>query len=136
MAAEDIERIRAGFEAIERGDRDAAFARLSPDFELRDHVILEDTSTTRGPQAMSENIDRLLEAFERISYEILESVELDDGRLLVRVEASAHTARDGGLDTRQEVGQLWTWRDGLVTKLEIFPSFDEARRAAGLEVDS
>ena len=136
MAAEDIELIRAGFEAIERGDRNAAFARLSPDFELRDHVILEDTSTTRGPQAMAENIDRLLEAFDRISYEILESVELEDGRLLLRVKASAHTARDGGLDTGLEVGQIWTARDGFVKKLEIFPSFDEARRAAGLEAGS
>lgn len=135
MAAEDIDGLREAFDAFERGDTAAAYARLSPDFELYDHVILEDTSGMRGPEALAANIGTLLEAFEHVSYEILEAIDLD-GRVLVRVEATAHSARDGGLDTRIEVGQLWTVRDGLARKLEIFPSWDEARRAAGLEVDA
>ena len=132
MAAEDIEKLREAFEALERGDDEAALSRIAPDFELRDHVILEDTTQKRGPDAMAENIGRLRGAFDRVSYEILESIELD-GRILVRVRASAHIDRDGGLDTSLEVGQLWTLRDGLATKLEIFPTWKEAREAAGLD---
>ncbi|HEX6116885.1 MAG TPA: nuclear transport factor 2 family protein [Solirubrobacterales bacterium] len=132
MSAADIERLAEAFEALERGEDEAALARIAPDFELRDHVILEDTSDGTGPEVMEANIGRLREAFDRVSYEILETIDLDE-RILVRVLASAHTDRDGGLDTELEVGQLWTIRDGLARRLEIFPSWDEARRAVGLE---
>ncbi len=132
MSSPEIERFKTGFEAFSRGDLETAFQYIAPDFELLDHVIIEDTSGQSGPEAFVENRGRLLEAFENVTYEPLEFVEFDGG-MLVRVHATARNARTTGMDLELEVGHVWTIRDGLGVRLEIFPTWTQAREAAGLE---
>jgi ketosteroid isomerase-like protein len=132
MPSGDIAQFRAAYEAFSRGELDAVFANLAPDFELRDHVILESTAGPVGPGALASNLDQLHEAFERFSVDPLEFEEIEDG-MLVRIRAKGHTERDGGLDVELEAGQVWRMRDGLAVSLDIFPSWEEARRAAGLD---
>jgi ketosteroid isomerase-like protein len=128
----DVERLRRGFEAFARGEHERAFSGLHDDFQVIDHLILEDTSEARGPQALAQNIAELEKAFEHVGYEVLEVIDLD-GRIVTRVMAKARAARDGGLETQREVGQLWTLRDGRAVRLEIFGSFQKACDAAGLD---
>ena len=131
MPNEDVERFRRGFDAFARGDLDAALQDVAPDFKLRDHVILEDTEGPTGPEAVKANHEQLHEAFDSFTLEPLEFMELEDG-LLVRVLSRGHTSRDGGIDVELEVGQLWRIRDGRAVSLDIYPSWEEARREAGL----
>jgi ketosteroid isomerase-like protein len=128
----DIEQFRAAFEALSRGEMDAVFANFAPDFELRDHVIPESSEGPVGPRALKENLERFGEAFESFDVEPLEFEAIEDG-MLVRIRARGRTERDGGLDVELEAGQLWRIRDGLAVSLDIFPSWEEARRAAGLQ---
>ena len=133
MASEEIERFRAGFEAFSRGDMDAVNANFAPEFVVRDHVILESTEGPVGPEALASNLGQFDEAFEEFDVEPLEFVEFDGG-MLVRLRVMAHIERDGGMDLELEAGQLWRTRDdGLAISLDIYPSWTEARRAAGLE---
>jgi ketosteroid isomerase-like protein len=133
VASEEIERFRAGFEAFSRGDMDAVNANFAPEFVVRDHVILESTEGPVGPEALASNLGQFDEAFEEFDVEPLEFVEFDGG-MLVRLRVMAHIERDGGMDLELEAGQLWRTRDdGLAISLDIYPSWTEARRAAGLE---
>jgi ketosteroid isomerase-like protein len=133
VASANIERFRAGFEALSRGDMDAVFANFAPEFEVRDHVIPESTEGAVGPKALSANLERFAEAFERFDVEPLEYEEIEDG-MLVRIRARGRTERDGGMDLELEAGQLWRIReDGLAVSVDIYPSWEEARREAGLK---
>jgi ketosteroid isomerase-like protein len=133
MASERMEQFRAGFEAFSRGDMEAVNANFAPDFVVRDHVILESTEGPTGPQALAANLGQFDEAFGKFAVEPLEFEEIDNG-MLVRLRVMARVERDGGMDLELEAGQLWRLgEDGLVVSLDIYPSWQEARRAAGVE---
>jgi ketosteroid isomerase-like protein len=132
VATDDTARFRRAFDAFSRGDLDTALADVAPDFKLRDHVIIEGTEEPSGPEAVRANHAQLLEGFDEFTLEPLEFVEIDDG-MLVRILSRGHSSREGGIDVELEVGQLWRLRDGIAISLDIYPSWAEARRAAGLE---
>lgn len=133
MASDEIKRFRAAFEAFSRGDMEAVNANFAPEFEVRDHVILESSEGPVGPEALAANVGQFHEAFDEFNVEPLEFEAIEDG-MLVRLRVMAHVERDGGMDLELEAGQLWRIRDdGLVVSLDIYPSWEEARRAAGLE---
>ena len=129
---DDTANYRRALEAFSGGDLDAALAAVSPDFRMRDHVILENTEDLRGADAVRENHRRLREAFDEFTLEPLE-FERFEGGMLVRVHARGHSSRQGGIDVEREVGQVWRVRDGVASSLDVYPSWEEARRAAGLE---
>ena len=131
MADADVEALRRGFEAYERGDMETALRNIAPDFVVNDHIIMEDSTDVRGPEAMAKNLERVGEAFPRMRYEILEAIDLDD-RVVLRVVAHLKGATTG-LEWDQEVGQLWVIEDGLAKSLDIYPSWEQARRAAGVD---
>ncbi len=131
MRSVQIERFRAAFEAFSRGDMEAVNANFAPDFEVRDHVILEGGTGSVGPEALAANLAQLHEAFDQYLVEPLEFEEIEDG-MLVKILAKARTERDGGMDLELEAGQLWRTReDGLAVSLDIYPSWEEARRPRG-----
>ena len=122
--------MRAVVEQFGAGDPEALFSRLTDDFVVADGMVVEDTTAARGPRALRENLARIAEAFERVDYELREFVEVDD-RVLIRVGVHARGA-SSELDLDAEVGQLWTMRGDQAERLEVFGSWAEARKAAGL----
>ena len=76
-------------------------------------------------------IDQIRDVFGDVRWQPLEFLDLGD-RVLVRVRI-AGTAGLTALPVEQDLGHLYTLRDGLVTRLDIFRTWDEARAAAGLE---
>jgi ketosteroid isomerase-like protein len=133
VPSEQVERFRAAFEAFSRGDMDTVNANFAPEFEVRDHVILESSEGPVGAEALTANLARLHGAFDEYVVEPLEFEEIEDG-MLVRLRVMARVERDGGMDLELEAGQVWRMReDGLAVSLDIYPSWQEARRAAGVE---
>ena len=130
MAAEDVEQLRAAFDAFARGDLETALARVAPDFVINDRVIVEDTTDLRGPDGLRETQRRLTEGFSAVRFEPLELIDLG-GRILARVRFRG-TGATTEIPVELEVGQIWELRDGLATRCDVYPSWDEARGAAGL----
>jgi ketosteroid isomerase-like protein len=130
VSAENIERLRAAFAAFSCGDLEGPLSQLAPDFVVDDRMVVESTTTSRGPQALRENLERIAEAFPEVHYEPVEFVDLDE-RILVRVEVSTHAPKMGQ-DLKFEVGQVWTVRGELASRLEIYPTWADARQSAGL----
>jgi ketosteroid isomerase-like protein len=130
MSQENIDRVKRGFEAFRRGDLATAFEFIHPSFEINDRVVPEANPSERGPDALLANVRLVWDAFGEIAWEPREIVDRDD-RILVRVHMSAkghHTS----LPIEEDVGHVYTMRDGKAVRLDIFRSWDEALEAAGL----
>jgi ketosteroid isomerase-like protein len=128
----DIARLRDAFDALARGNLDATLDVLSPDLVIDDHTVPEDTTGPRGPDALSQLLNRLREAFDDYRLELRDLTDLGHGRFLAIVRTSG-TGHGSQIEMGGEVGEIFVVRDGLVVRGDIYPSSAEARQAAGLE---
>ena len=131
MSRQDVDQLRTAWDAYSRGDFETAFQAVDPEFELHDHMIPEASAAGVGAEALLVNRGQVGEAFTDQTYEPLEFIDLED-RILVRVRGRGK-GRHTGLDVEEETGQLWTLRDGLAVRLDVYRTWAETRRAAGLK---
>jgi ketosteroid isomerase-like protein len=73
----------------------------------------------------------LQEGFDPVSFEPEKYDELEDGRLLVRCRWTG-TGTTSGIEVDAPVWHLWNFRDGLVSRMEVYPSKRDALAAAGV----
>ena len=131
MSRQDVDELRIAWDAYSRGDLERAFQAVHPEFEVQDHMIPEASAAGMGADALLANRQQVGEAFSDLTYEPLEFIDLQ-GRILVRVRGTGK-GRHTGLAVAEETGQLWTLRDGLAVRLDVYRTWREARYAAGLD---
>ena len=129
MSEENVEGLKRAFEAFASGDLGIVLALVAPDFEIHDRVI--GSPSERGPDALVANAAAVREVVGDVSWEPREMVGLGD-RVLVRVHV-AGTARHTSLPIDTDVGHIYTLRDGKAVRLDIFRTWEDARRAAGID---
>ena len=130
------DRIRLGYERFNQRDWDAIARGLPDDFMAVDRVPL-DERTAHGPRALEvitkANGDT---AFAGLKMNVVdvETIARDDGAVvaLVRIAASA-SGGSSGAPVDAEIGQLWTFRDGIPKRFDQFGTWDEARQAASAD---
>jgi ketosteroid isomerase-like protein len=131
MASENVETLARNYAALDQGKLESVLATIAPDFEIGARAVPEAPPDVKGPQALVAIIDQIRDIFGDARWEPLEFVDLGH-RVLVRVRI----AGTGGLmelPVDQALGHLYTLRDGQITRLDIFRTWEEARAAAGLE---
>src|SRR5438093_398537 len=64
MAQEDIDRMRAGYEAMARGDYNAVLDLMDPEIEIRDRPEIPDPQTYRGREGVLTALSRNTESFD------------------------------------------------------------------------
>jgi ketosteroid isomerase-like protein len=133
-ADDNVARFERAFDAFTKGDMETALEHIDPSFEVDDRVAPEANPSERGPEALIANSAQVYEAFGEISWEPVEIVDLGD-RVLVRVRMTA-VGRATSLPIDEDVGHLYTMEGIKAVKLVIYRTWDEAREAAGLPVDS
>jgi ketosteroid isomerase-like protein len=132
MAAEELDRAGlagAVVEAINRGDWDAAFALLAPDFE---YDLTRTISPHRGihpRERMRELVEEFLGDWEQARYEP-EGVREAGDRVVMPF--TTHFRGRDGIEVTAQATWVWTFRDGKIARLELFQDRDEALAAAGL----
>jgi ketosteroid isomerase-like protein len=72
-------------------------------------------------------------AFERLQIEPQEFVDAGGGQVVV-VSRMAARGRGSGMDIEAPLVNVWTFRDGRVTRCQSFTSRDDALAAAGPEL--
>jgi hypothetical protein len=127
------DRIRLGFDRFNERDWEALQRGLPEDFEAIDRVP-PDEFCARGPDAMRQITEANGDtAFADLRMEVLEVEVRDAGdeRALVVLRIAA-TASGGvsGAPVDAEIGQLWTFVNGVATRMEQFRTWEEARRGA------
>ena len=131
MPQADIEMLRAGYEAFNRGEWDDVFREAHPDFELKTADRVTNPGTYRGSDEVRRFFEDLLEPFEEVVSEPQEFFERDDQiAVFVRVRLRP---RGSSAVVENRIGHVWTIRDGKVARFEIFPEREKALEAIGIE---
>jgi ketosteroid isomerase-like protein len=130
MSQENVEIVRAFYEAFNRLDWDAAWQGLHADFEVTTPPG-PNAGTYRGREELRRWREEMLSAFEAVSVEVVQLVEkADHVAAVVRVRARPKGA-SAEIEFRN--GNLWTFRDGKAVSSRVFPRPEDALEAAGLE---
>jgi ketosteroid isomerase-like protein len=125
-----IETLRAGYEAVSRGDWDALIRDAHPDFELVTADRVTSPGTYRGPQEARRFLQDLFEPFEEVIAEPEEFFHRGD-RIAVFVHVRFRPKGSSAV-VQNRIGHLWTVRDGKPMRLEIFPEREKTLEALRL----
>jgi ketosteroid isomerase-like protein len=131
MSEENVEIVRRGFEAINRGDIEGAVSYADPDSELHSAIVgSAEGNVYRGHDGLRQWFAEVMESFEELRTELTEFRDLGD-----RVVAFGHIharGRESGLELDAVTGWVVTVRNGKVLRAEGYLSYVEALEAAGL----
>jgi ketosteroid isomerase-like protein len=133
MSQENVEMVRSIYDAVNRGDWDAAFRDQHPDVELTTPpgpVAGPNAATYRGRAEIQGFWEEMQTPFEALSVEPEEFFEHGDQIAVVVRGRMRPKGSSGEIENR--TGALWTLRDGKIVSMQIYPKPQEARQAAGL----
>jgi ketosteroid isomerase-like protein len=130
MSKENVEFLRQGYEALERGDRDTFKAlsreRLGPEFEFH-HVW--DGRVFKGYEGTMKWLSDTREPWKDYKQEVEEILDLGE-HVVVVLGISAQGA-GSGVPVAQEFAVVWTFDGETVVCARSFTSRAEALEAAG-----
>jgi uncharacterized protein len=133
MPAENLDIVRRGYDAWNRGDLAAVLELVDPSFEWHEaaevpggvHVY------TRGQfKAYLVSLGRLWESFRLEPQELREAGDLVLADVLERARGRA-----SGIEVTQRFVHVWTMRDRRACRMRAYLDKREAMRAAGIAVD-
>jgi len=131
MSQENVGRLRAGYESLQRGILDVSL--LSDDFELlQASSIIDSGGVFRGRDAVAESLGEIRGAFEELDFTPEEIIDVGDGQLLVLVHVRGR-GRASRLAVDDHIAHLWTFRGGSAVRLVIYEEQSEALKAVGLQ---
>jgi ketosteroid isomerase-like protein len=129
MSEENVELVRAGYEAFNRRDFDAALALAHDAITWRPLFSVE-TEVLRGVQEIRAAWERQTEALD-VRVDILELTPLDETRVLAVGKWTGRGA-ESGVAVEQTATQVFAVEGGRIRGVETYASKDAALRAAGL----
>ncbi len=132
MSQENVEIVRRGIEAYNRGDLDGMLADWAPDAVLDwSNSRGLDARVFRGHNEIRVFMQRLIGSFENARIELVDHpVEIDDG-LVIAENVTYFGGRDG-IEVQARSAWLATIRNGKQTSLTLYQTKQEALEAAGL----
>jgi ketosteroid isomerase-like protein len=129
MSQENVEILKAGFEAYNRGDWDAWLQHMARGFEM-------DMSRAVGPVSGILTLDQLrrsqvefAEYWESVRIEPQEFIEAGD---LVVVPWAMHGRGRDGIELVARATFVFTIRNGAIERITLYQEREEALEAAGL----
>ena len=130
---ENIAAVRRYVDAFNRLDLDAATAGLDPAIELREWPEAPGAQTYHGVDGVRRAFDTWFETWEWMKLEI-EDIRAVGDRVLFTLHQRAK-GRTSAVEVEIRTHNVYTFRDGLVTLVELFTDRDAALAAAGLTPD-
>ena len=135
MSQENVERIRRGYDAFNRGDFADAAKDFDSNFEWKIPFELPDSppdETYRGPGAVIRFWQTWRAAFPDFRMEIEEII--DAGEKVIVIGGVRGRGAESGVDVQTpSFPQVWTFKDdGRPLRVEMYQSRAEALEAAGL----
>jgi ketosteroid isomerase-like protein len=126
---DNVELVRRGYEAFNRGDLDAVLELFDPAVELG---VLEDSLISgefHGHEGFRELLAENSEMFAAYRNEPEEIVEVSERSIVVVVRSLAR-GRISGAAVEGRLAHLWTIRDGRVIRFQAFSTREAALDAA------
>jgi len=132
MSQENVEIVRRGTDAYNRGDVDGMLGNWTPDAVLDwSNARSFDAGVYRGHGEIRAFMQRFLANWDEVRIEIVDGpVEVEDGVLIT--ENVAYMRGRDGIEVQARSAWLTTIRDGETTSLTMYQTKQEALEAAGL----
>jgi uncharacterized protein len=128
----NIEIVRDGFEAFNRGDLDAWFEYMADDIDYRAaEGAPDDHGPIKGKDALRAFVQDWLDMFDDFRAEAVDLIEAGEDKVIVVVRISGR-AKLSGVETDLTYAELWKFRDGKVAWGRQYWTRDQALEAAGL----
>ena len=132
MSGQDVERIRSGVEAFNRGDIEAVLEGLDQQVEWHVPPMLPEQTVYHGHDGVRELWQSMRDSFDDFRLVIEEIVDAGDQ---VMVLAALHgRGTESGIEVETpSFGWVWTQRGGKALRVDVYPNRAEALQAVGLE---
>jgi ketosteroid isomerase-like protein len=129
MANPNVERVYSLLAAYMRGDEEKLRVSTDPGAETYGAPGIVNAGTYHGYDGFLQWSRQWEEAWDEISYELLEMIEVRESIVVVPVHAVGRGA-GSGVEIDTVFGWMYEFRDGLVTRFHVYPTVDEAVDAA------
>ena len=129
MSRENVEIVRRGFDAYQRGDIPAMLDLAAPDQVT--YRADPDGATYHGPEGLLRAIAEWVEDFDEFTATPEELIDANDHQVVVRVHQEA-VGSQSGAPIEANFWFVYTLDDARVTRLDMFASKTQAFEAAGL----
>ena len=131
MSEQNVDALRQGYDALARGDLEAALAPLAPDVRVEDHEwSLGSPVMRRGRDGFVEILTTVNEGFEDVSYTPEEFMEAGD-RVLVKARRTGRGSASG-VRVEEQQFHVFDFAEGRIVRFRSFLRRDKALEAAGL----
>ena len=129
MSTENVQTVLRVFEAFGRRDNDAVLAAYDPEIEwnMDGYQAWPGKRSYRGVEGLQEFFRDWLQDFDEYTSDALDPIDLGD-RVLVTVNDRAR-GKGSGVSIERYHAQVWTLRNGLVLRIEVFDSREAALAA-------
>src|ERR671914_59566 len=130
MSQENVEIVRAGFDAFSRGDMPAMLELVDPSIVFTPIPDAPDVEDFHGHEGLLQGIAQTTDIWEDFSVELREMRDFDD-----HVLASFRWSGRGpssGIEVEVDVCARITVREGKLVRWQFFASEQQALEAAGL----
>jgi ketosteroid isomerase-like protein len=130
MSDAELEPIKSAYDAFSRGDLGGLEGFIDPTLEIADRILPEGSPAERGTDALIANAAHVREVLDDAKWDPRQVIYHDD-RVLIRVHVSSR-GKHTSLPVEEDIGHVYTLRDGKAVKLDIYRTWSEALEAAGL----
>jgi ketosteroid isomerase-like protein len=129
MSQENVETLRSGVAAANRGDIEEFLVTVDPDVEFTSLIAEAEGETFRGHDGVRRWWKEVVLPLGGLQGEVEDARDLGN-TVLARIVATYHPR---GVEVRQTIWQVVRYRDGMATRWQFFRTEAEALEAAGLE---
>jgi ketosteroid isomerase-like protein len=126
MTQVDVDNLRRGYEALNRGDVSEVLDLLDPEIEWREADPSPEAGLHHGRESFERYLRSWVESFENFRIEP-EDVVPDGDRLIAVVHQSGR-GTVSGIEVSVRIAHVWTVRDGKAVAWEVYPDAESALR--------
>jgi len=130
--SDNVEAVRRGYEAFNRGDIEASLTTLHPEIEWHTYIVPGPGGGTYhghdGVRELWSDARRIFGEFRNVPEDLFEAGE--HVVAFVRVEG---VGTKSGIAVQARIAHVHTFREGKIRRVESFEDRDEALRVAGIE---
>jgi uncharacterized protein len=129
VTREDLDTVRAAYDAFARGDMDELRTLIAPDIEWRTTPNVPFLGTYHGIDEFFRGMTEWTESFDDMSTEVEEVI--DAGKNAIVGHRMQGRGRDSGVEVNLAIWQVVSVRDGRLTRMHDYATREEALVAAG-----
>lgn len=129
MVADNVELVREMLAAWKRGDLQWLMDRSDPQIVIVQPPEVPDAKTYHGHQGLVEALEDWPSQWDHFEVELVDVIDVDEERL---ISVTRHRMEARDMEVEQEVTYLYTIKNGLGTRMEMFFSREAAFEAAGI----